>query len=225
MKNIHLIPTCKPSRLHLAYNKNYYLSIEPFVQLDTKNYKSFNVYITNDEETKEGDWCYYENGDLKGIHKVVNGQRPKTMILKKIILTTDGYLINDGIQAIDDIFLKWFVKNPTCESVEVKIEFIQTPDNLKDGFYYKIIIPTEKPKSPNMKKKTIEEAAERYQETTVASFAEESFKAGAEWYAKNQSEQMYSEEEVNHYVNDVMGGCNLKADEWFIQFKLLNNKN
>jgi len=52
MKNIHILPTDKPSRLHLAYGKDYYLSVEPFVQLDTKNYKTFNIYITSDEEIK-----------------------------------------------------------------------------------------------------------------------------------------------------------------------------
>jgi hypothetical protein len=38
---------------------------------------------------------------------------------QKIILTTDQELIKDGVQAIDDEFLEWFVKNPSCESVEV----------------------------------------------------------------------------------------------------------
>jgi hypothetical protein len=36
----------------------------------------------------------------------------------KIILTTDQDLIKDGVQAIDDEFLEWFVKNPSCEEVE-----------------------------------------------------------------------------------------------------------
>jgi hypothetical protein len=39
---------------------------------------------------------------------------------KKIILTTDQDLIKDGVQAIDDEFLEWFVKNPSCEEVEIK---------------------------------------------------------------------------------------------------------
>jgi hypothetical protein len=39
--------------------------------------------------------------------------------LKKIILTTDAELIKDGVQTIDDDFLEWFVKNPSCENVEV----------------------------------------------------------------------------------------------------------
>jgi len=36
-----------------------------------------------------------------------------------IILTTNKLLIKDGVQAIDDEFLEWFVKNPSCEEVEI----------------------------------------------------------------------------------------------------------
>jgi hypothetical protein len=75
---------------------------------------------------------------------------------KKITLTTDPDLIADGIQAIDDDFLQWFVKNPSCEWVEVEIKpmfpmystFIESIDN--PPFYgnleRKIIIPQEEPK-------------------------------------------------------------------------------
>ena len=38
---------------------------------------------------------------------------------KKIILTDNQDLINDGVQPIPDEFLEWFVKNPSCESVEI----------------------------------------------------------------------------------------------------------
>jgi hypothetical protein len=64
---------------------------------------------------------------------------------QKIILTTDQDLIKDGVQAIDDEFLKWFFKNPSCESVEVEsmVNMIQfTPRE----FIYKIIIPNQEPK-------------------------------------------------------------------------------
>jgi len=53
-KNIFLLPTDKPSRLHkignelgLTNNPNY----NPFA-------KQQNIYITNNEEIKEGDWYY-----------------------------------------------------------------------------------------------------------------------------------------------------------------------
>jgi hypothetical protein len=146
-KNIHVLPTDKPSRLHY-YNSfdgidNYGLSKK---NLNWKQGR--NIYITSDEEIKEGDWCYYENGDLKGIHKVVNGQRPKTMILKKIILTTDQDLIKDGVQSIDDEFLEWFVKNPSCEFVEIQCRYNFYAG--QDLTHYKIIIPSEEPKQETL---------------------------------------------------------------------------
>ena len=87
-----------------------------------------NIYITSDEEIKEGDWFYNilslkpepfkacENGD-----GYVNCSKYSHYRIdcKKIILTTDQDLIADGVQAIDDEFLEWFVKNPSCEEVQV----------------------------------------------------------------------------------------------------------
>ena len=54
-----------------------------------------------------------------------------------MILIIDKDLIKDGVQAIDDTFLEWFVKNPSCESVEV-----QKWSSLAEcGYSYHIIIP------------------------------------------------------------------------------------
>jgi hypothetical protein len=58
---------------------------------------------------------------------------------KKIILTTDQDLIKDGVQAIDDEFLEWFVKNPSCEFVEIN-KYAYAKPNFGN---YKIIIPKE----------------------------------------------------------------------------------
>jgi hypothetical protein len=55
-------------------------------------------------------------------------------------MTTDRDLIRDCVQAIDDEFLEWFIKNPSCEGVEVQ-------DCVN---YYKILIPQEKPKQERM---------------------------------------------------------------------------
>jgi hypothetical protein len=49
----------------------------------------------------------------------------------KIILTTDQDLIKDGVQAIDDEFLEWFVNNTSCEEVEIK-----TIIEPKQAFYW-----------------------------------------------------------------------------------------
>jgi hypothetical protein len=75
---------------------------------------------------------------------------------KKIILTTDPQLIADGVQAIDDEFLEWFVKNPDCESIGFVVENYKEDEWVDDDFggeiytfeyeRYKIIIPQEEPK-------------------------------------------------------------------------------
>lgn len=134
MKNVHVLPTDKPSRLH--FDDKLFLSTS--IQI-SKNINSIvegrNIYITSDEEIKVGDWVITPTNDIIQWAKVFQPDG------KKIILTTDGDLINDGVQPIDDEFLEWFVKNPNCEKVEIEngwgLEIdIETP-------YYKIIIPKE----------------------------------------------------------------------------------
>jgi hypothetical protein len=88
----------------------------------TSSFKTQNIYITSDEEIKEGDWVFdtFKNAcpvirQLKTEEEVLEVQKTE----RKIILTTDQDLIADGVQSIDDDFLEWFVKNPSCEKVEV----------------------------------------------------------------------------------------------------------
>jgi hypothetical protein len=138
MKNIHLIPTNKPSRLFKFANQ---------LHLDTipkEYYKKYNIYITSDEEIKG--WCLnIGNNEVIFVTKVdgnIVHHKPDRGCInlkdcKKIILTTDQDLIKDGVQAIDDEFLQWFIENPSCEFVEVSHQLH------KDEPLYKIIIPQE----------------------------------------------------------------------------------
>ena len=127
MKNIHLIPTDKPTRLH---NKNGDLGNYPSTKLYIEDFKgnqhnSFHIYITSDEEIKEEDW-FMDVDELEILKASENVELHLVNVLKpnykKIILTTDGDLIKDGVQSIEDDFLEWFVNNPRCEWVEVKKE-------------------------------------------------------------------------------------------------------
>jgi len=52
MKNIFLLPTDKPSRLFKFANQLHLDNIPK------DYYKKYNIYITSDEEIKEGDWFY-----------------------------------------------------------------------------------------------------------------------------------------------------------------------
>jgi hypothetical protein len=145
MKNIHVLPTDKPSRLH-TYNGVLNLAAAEFVAptIVKNNLINLNIYITNDEEIKEGDWCYDEYN--KVVFKNTCAGTPGAS--KKIILTTDQDLIKDGVQAIDDEFLEWFVKNPSCEFVKIvdDVECLPMPNIHIHKHIYKIIIPQEKPK-------------------------------------------------------------------------------
>jgi hypothetical protein len=111
-----------------------------------------NIYITNDEEIKEGDCFLHPDNTVERASRNLDGRG-----VKKIILTTDQDLIKDGVQAIDDEFLEWFVKNPSCEFVEVIKDLFQVNQNnpvLKGSTalvkQHKIIIPQEEPKQNEM---------------------------------------------------------------------------
>jgi hypothetical protein len=136
------------------------------------------IYITNDEEIKEGDWIFNEEREPSVLQCIGQGSLRGW---NKIILTTDQDLIKDGVQAIDDEFLEWFVNNTSCDRVEIKtiiVPFI--------GIGYKIIIPKEEPKQESCeyikevgcikdictcntgpKQETLEEAAKRYIENVM----------------------------------------------------------
>jgi hypothetical protein len=112
--------------------------------LDSENQ---HIYITSDEEIKEDDWGLSKLNEV-----ILFGRSYNEKFYKKIILTTDQDLIEDGVQSIDDEFLEWFVKNPSCEYVEVndsKVVKEHIFDGSNDGeivWEKKIIIPQEEPK-------------------------------------------------------------------------------
>jgi hypothetical protein len=107
------------------------------------------IYITSDVEIKEGEKCITFGSDkCKGQLDTFQSNVMYSRKPQKIILTTDGDLIKDGVQAIDDEFLEWFIKNPSCEYVEVSEDYFK-PSNMVYGHnteHYKIIIPKEEPK-------------------------------------------------------------------------------
>ena len=179
MKNIHLTPTDKPSRIgyytDLIDTQLYILSNNNKIGDYKPNWKPQNIYITSDEEIKEGDWYLVElfkiTGESDGFHiekctklddvwcnnfDVISTRHKDNC--KKIILTTDQDLIKDGVQAIDNEFLEWFVKNPSCEEVEVDKGYRGV--NL---FNYKIIIPQEEPKT-NLERLSFPELVEEFAE-------------------------------------------------------------
>jgi hypothetical protein len=226
MKNIHLLSTEKPSRLVIDTIENK-LYLQPILHEKTVNVLTQNIYITSNEEIKEG--CYvistYDkwkgNGVLKPqIGKILEIHEDYYLIDSfngdndnkwdkghslKIILTTDSDLIKDGVQAIDNDFLEWFVKNSSCEYVEV--EKICNNCGEKDcihaichsqiakfkGDTYKIIIPQEDPKQEILEEHNIsvKEALLLMRKAPITfvpnkkMYSEEEFLEFSEWVSHN----------------------------------------
>ena len=212
MKNIHVLPTqnniTKLAVYHYDSSKNIKIG-ELGLQLNNEIgwsncWSPRELYIISDEEIKEGfkGWFIGQGGFHKKCisTETINnelylvdylGNTDRLIWCKKIILTTDQELIKDGVQPIDDKFLEWFIKNHSCENVEVeKVEIYKSttydqPDRFV-GYEYKIIIPKEEPKQDfpmqklidimendeelKPKQETLEEAAEKYADIHMEKF-------------------------------------------------------
>jgi hypothetical protein len=146
-RNLWVIPTDKPSRLR--YNASNVLVLTEESYRDYNKLDNQHIYITSDEEIKNGDYFLDPRFPsmmipLKQRDGIYNHVIDKC---RKIILTTDPDLILDGVQAIDDEFLEWFVNNPSCESVVVNFNYKKFRwSELNKSQCYKIIIPQEEPK-------------------------------------------------------------------------------
>ena len=169
------------------------------------------LFITSDEEIKEGDWFLTDD---KRVEKCAPDWRAREWH-KKIILTTDDQLIKDGVQAIDDEFLEWFVKNPSCEEVEL-VNYNPFSDNR-----FSIIIPKEEPKqgtmseaikqviSNQLKQETLEEVVNNFKKTDV--YINE---------IKQEQERRYSEEETieEYFLSSMKNVLQYKNDAQAIRF-------
>jgi hypothetical protein len=192
--------------------------------------------ISNTENVNENCWIITD-GKLVQVSYLLSDEVAKG---NKIILTTNKLLINDGVQAIDDIFLEWFVKNPSCEFVEV-YQFGFEDSIIKHPKKWYIKIPKEEPKQ-----EILEEVAENnyYFESDIemVNFISEMASTGKipnRWSAfvakinelylfkKEQDKKLYSEEEVikllQQYRYDLSSGKTSNIGDttglWFEQFK------
>jgi hypothetical protein len=212
--------------LRIGNNGNFVYGI---AQTSTKSFNddftNQHIYITHDEEIKDGYW-------IKWGEAIYKANKKYTPPFKKIILTTDQDLIKDGVQAIDDTFLEWFVGNPSCEKVEVAndLKYFNVdelrerhlkglPRLYSESIGYKIIIPKEEPKQ-----ETLEEVAEKVYPINMMyggdnnAITRSIFIEGAKW----QQERSYSEEDM---LKSFMAGIKCESDngknfeEFIKQFK------
>ena len=206
MKNIHVIPTDKPSRLIINWEKDLCYKSKPYLMEGTQN-----ICITSDEEIKVGDWYYLPrtNGVYKCNEDATELNLERRLGVSKVILTTDQDL--DGVQEIPEYFLIHYIMgNNPIEYVEIK-EHLESIDTMKIN--YELIIPKEEqctckehdpycckvhgicptccPKE-EPKKETLEEAAEKFTPKSDKWTIKQIFIEGAKWQQQNS----YSEEDL-----------------------------
>lgn len=229
MKNIHILPTDKPSILFTnrygEYKLHSGLATMPLDSIGSNQ----NVYITSKEKPKVGDWVveFQKEDDFGEVHFINGEYLIAPDIQQKIILTDAPDLIKDGVQAIPNEFLEWFVKNPSCEKIDIVKEGFKKNGMIDEAtsYRYKIIIPKEE-----TKQETLKEVAEKeypiymhYGESTVKHDANKEFREAFINGAKWQAERMYSEEEVKlilvKLMGDIFSGKAVHLNEWFNQFK------
>ena len=125
--------------------KNLYkIEDELYIISDNENITENNYIITKDGRLVQV--SYFLSKDLEGASKV--------------ILSTNGLLIKDGVQAIDDEFLEWFVKNPSCEEIEVVD--VRSLGVYGSYYPYKINIPKKETKQETLEEIVIKNFNEEY---------------------------------------------------------------
>jgi hypothetical protein len=251
MKNVHVLPTDKPSKLIYNDANDLCYQSKKSAKNDRKwmYRKKFHIYITSDEQIKEGDWIYNEEREPSVIQCIGKGSLRGWI---KIILTTDWSL--DGVQLIDDTFIEWFVKNPSCEEVKVeKVMLSKVEGTSMVISKYKIILPQEEAKQRaanymalkgalDVKEETLEEAAKiifphkPFVKVDITNKKREAFIEGY----KLAQQRMYSEEEVIKAYHDayhkgytvgqkdaelhplaltIANNIHIDRNKWFEQFK------
>jgi hypothetical protein len=225
MKNIHVLPTPKPSRVFITKDEGLGFDNQMLsnTELDCQNQ---NIYISSDEEIKVGDWYYLPrtNSVYKCVEDPIELNLERRLGIAKIILSTDPSLAPD-VQKIDDEFLEWFVENPTCEYVTTYDGLLGEPRIWKKY----IIIPKEEQKQhiidimkSDEELGLYDEAYDRIFDGKLDRVLKAGFIAGAKW----QQERSYSEEEVVSILYSFHKEENSRVvfslsgiTKWFEQFK------
>jgi hypothetical protein len=235
MKNIHVLSTDKPSRLFVDIDDNKLKITQP---LSGEYMMNQNIYITSDEEIKDvrphkGKWQLEQEQILNKFPTYLTDLSE----CKLVIITTDQELIKDGVQAIDDTFLEWFVKNPNCEKIEIKtrylhsyktgenfISFSKTPEFssrnmqcIKIEPRYEIIIPQEEPKQMSRQTAVEEFIKEILQDeffTNIAEYkkAERLIEIGAKWQQEQQDNFVIG---FLEYIEGTYSYSNI-YDHWYL---------
>jgi hypothetical protein len=111
MKNIFLIPTERQTNLVRIWYKVEKTAFSFRINAEVNDsYKEYvNIYITDEEELKEGDYIFETDTNIVN---TADKDYSRNEFDFKIVLTNDPTLIEDGVQEVSSEFLSFFAENP-----------------------------------------------------------------------------------------------------------------
>lgn len=124
MKNIFLKETDKPSYLFIIDKSKMFVPEAPYLSYTTVGgrvhktegsdiYRPQFIYITNEEKFKKDEWVTDGIEVIKASSKVVDAQGlVNRRDWRKVVLTNDTSLIEDGVQEVSSHFLSFYAENP-----------------------------------------------------------------------------------------------------------------
>lgn len=223
MKNLHLLESKQPCRLHYySHMHDLGLSKEPLQWKQGRN-----IYITINQEIQEGVDQWYLDKVLNEPYNSGGAQYASKQDI--IVLTTDIDLIKDGVGEISNKFLNWFIKHPTCELVGVmsyavncscanQSEYKEKPNIIKENttchlrnkcdVAYKINVAT----IPKSKVGTFIKCYDRYNQLLKEGDYVDVQKDGVHQIYKKEDGQLYFkpyglEDKVSAYFSNDIAKC------------------
>lgn len=230
MKNIFLKETDKPSYLFIIDKSKMFVPEAPYLSYTTVGgrvhktegsdiYRPQFIYITNAEKFKKDEWVTDGIEVIKASSKVVDAQGlVNRRDWRKVVLTNDTSLIEDGVQEVSSHFLSFYAEN-TPDYVEVKHirkEYVDDQDAYGyDVDYYSLDFPPkEEQKQHIIEMMQNDEELGLYGANIIDQWLE---KYGNPEITK-QVEREAEELELHHYSEDY-ANCNTTDGE----FSLLKN--
>jgi hypothetical protein len=242
-KNLYIKASLDNTRLgkYLVLNKEGKICIWNTCTMGVqRTLQILDLYITNDEDIKIGDWIYYTSA--LGFCKTTissKGLEQEGIPAKKIILTTDQDLIKEGVQAIDDEFLQWFVNNPSLMFVEVVKEMYipQSNGKISDDKvthelslnssdntlpFYRITIPKEEPKALTKLEIAKNIAAIGIEKEPIQETLEEAAKEFIENTIKYSFNSLETKTFANRWLKCVVFGAKWQAERMYSEEEVIN---
>jgi hypothetical protein len=213
MKNIFLLPTDKPSYLFIIDKSKMFVPEAPYLSYSTVGgrvhktegsdiYRPHFIYITNAEKFKKDEWVTDGIEVIKASSKVVDAQGlVNRRDWRKVALTNDTSLIEDGVQQVSSSFLSFYAENP--------VDYVRVEKWLDDEGkkFYSLNFPPKEIKTEEKCKGSFKDCFKTLNECTCGNIIDN-------WLEKNGnpeiSKQVEREAELYPTINKIIdGGKNL----------------